>query len=688
MKKLILVIGAFIYSLILMADGLIVPDNDNYPGPYLKNKSTDITVKINGLIAETIVTQEFKNEWGKAVNGVFSFPLPMNARSTRLMYSKGDTLIDAVLKEKPQSQNPGTGEGGIVAEINKYMGKNAIRMKLFNIPPNGVKTVRIRYISVLPHHNGMIEYNYPFETSDFVSHPLDYLKLHIKVQSSPTITGFDIPSHPNYEVNKSTDNELDISYYKPKVYAADDIDFHYTVQNNQMSIDFYSWKPDTADGYFSFVGRPRLSPSDSILPQNLMFLLCNSSTMMGTKLDQSKIAISKCLDQLSANDSFNIMVYNSTSSYWENEFVPATAENISDAKSYIETISGEYGNNLGDALKNIFNKEITSNETTTSVLTFTDGKGLVDPYEIEAANQYKTGIFLIAMGNDYDRARLETLASLNYGFVSYIDHEDVLSDEMVHIFQKINKPLYKDISIDIDDPVVHDMYPSKFPAIYGNSDFIVTGRYELPGSAMINIEGFGYYGMHLFPFQVDFANYHGNSQISRYLWAKYAIDHLEAEMLIYGETDSLREKLVNLSLAHNIRCRYTAYIEDSTYSDDGSKLDASSYRETTMGSRINIRNNSSGTNGQTRIMNINPIPIVNNSWVKVYIGDDWVNTSKTIKLYNLQGQIIHTIDISGLPEGMHEISLNTENLSVPDGIYVVGIEVEGSTVDLKKVVII
>ena len=677
MKYIYITIFTILCSLNTWANGLIIPDSDTYPGDYLSNKSTSIEVNINGLIAETVVLQEFENESYETINGVYIFPLPMNARVTRLLYSKGDTLIDAVLKVKAQSSTPGTGEGGVVAEINKYMGKNAIKLSLINIQPGAIKMIRLHYITNLTQYNGRVEYSFPFNLSDFVSQPIDYLKLRIKVNSMQDIIDFDIPNHKGYVVNKNQTNALDISYFETKVYQAEDISFYYQADNEHLALDFYSWKEDTTDGYFSIIGHSPLTEGDTVLSQKVLFMVCNSITMTGTKLDQTKQAVIRCLDLLSTKDSFNIMTYNSGYTTWQSYFVPATPANIANAKTHVESITGKYGNSLTYALQSALN-EIKSDDILSSFLIFTDGNGVVDPYAIKESNIHKTGLFLVAMGNDYDRARIETLASLNYGFVSYLTDSKSLSDQMVNIFSKIQRPLYKDIDISLLYPNVYDLYPPVFPAIYGNSDFIITGRYKTPGEADVNISGINNTGLQLFPFEVSFADSTMGNKFCKKLWTKNAMDIMEAELLIYGETDSLKSDLIELSLANKMRCRYTAYIEDSTfygYDDDVYTGD-----EWVILSQIEVIEKKSS------ILKIYPMPIVNNSVINININSS--NYEKRfIKIYSIHGKLIATIDISYLQAGNHEIPLYNSIANLTKGIYIISLEEKGITTDARKIVI-
>ena len=196
----IIILYSILYSKVVFADGLIIPNNNKYPASYLKNKSTEIRVTINGIIAETVVTQEFENEWDNSVDGVYSFPLPANARTTRLLYSVGDSMVDAVLKVQQQSTNPGTGSCGTVAEINKYMGSNALRIQLTNIPSHSTKIVELHYINILNQFNGKYTYEYPLNTSSFLKLPLDFLTINIKVNSSQKIINYLLESHSGAQI--------------------------------------------------------------------------------------------------------------------------------------------------------------------------------------------------------------------------------------------------------------------------------------------------------------------------------------------------------------------------------------------------------------------------------------------------------------------------------------------------------
>jgi Ca-activated chloride channel family protein len=657
-------------SINVFADGLIVVSQQEYPYVILKNKATNVDVEINGLIAETVVYQEFENEWDQTIDGVYSFPLPPDARATRLQYSVGDTLYDAVLQVQQQSTTPGTGEGGIRAEINRYMGNNVIKIALKNIAPQEVKTVRLSYIALLKQYSGTYEYNYPLNTGDFVKTPLDYLQIRIKVHSSKSISGYSLPSHPDYQVRYEEDTLLDLEYNKSKAYVAKDIRFIYSVENSPLAVDLYCWKPDTNDGYFTVVGKPQVESADSSLPQNIIFLLGNSTTMIGNKLEQSKAAISLALEELSEKDSFNILIFNATVSTWKSKLMPAKAANIADAQSFIGTIKTQSGNRLDVGISYAFNL-ISNANTLSSFLVFTDGKSPVDPAGIEDLNVHRTGIAFIAIGDDVDRVRMEAIASRNYGFVSYIKADNVLASEMMHIFQKIKNPIIKEVDYDFDNPGVYSIYPSKYPSIFAGTDFMASGLYRIPGPATITIEGKGYTSDLMASFQ---KNFDSNNEVSRKLWAKMAIDDLEAQILIYGESDSLKNKLIALSLKHNIRCRYTAYIEadHENEPEEPSAVVDQPYRPEA-----------------SEILNNYPNPFVKFTILRLLIADQDIQKEKVIEFYDMQGRLLKVIDISALRAGIQEIVINRDDFGhIPNGIILVRLTINHTMMSTLKIMTI
>ena len=656
-------------------DGLLLPTEEGYPKDLLRNRITEVNVNINGLIAETEVYQEFVNEWYDTTDAVYSFPLPPNARATEFVYWYDDIAYKAVLKVREQAVNPGTGEGGIAALINTYIGRNGIKIRLQKIAPGAIQKVRLSYISLCDYYAGKCTYTFPLKTEDFITYPLEHLEFSINVSSNSEIIEYDIPTHPNFKLTKQEGNAITVVMRKPKAYLTSDFEFNYKVSHNQLDVDFYSNANDSTDGHFALFIRPEdIADPDSVFPKRTLFLLSNSNGMSGVKLNQSITAIKNVLDKLSDTDLFNIILFNRIVETWQLNPVQATLENIEEAKAFLDLLSTTYGSELGLGLQECLN-QITDNSYSNSILAFTSGRSPIDPVEIEDLNTYKTGIFPVGIGSDLDRAKLEMTAQLNYGFVTYVEEYADITEVINRVFDQVNQPILKEVGMEYGKADLSQIIPNKIPTTYAGSYFFTTGRYENSGHSILSIGGYSVNGMVAYDFDLDFnADGHGDKFVD-YIWAKEMIDALEREIEIYGETPSLKDSLIELSLKYNIRCRYTAYIADYETEYDFTYIDVEPLAIL-----------------PTSYIKMNyPNPFNPTTTIRFFIGKESEAKTKLLKIYNILGQLVGVIDISNLRSGWHEVQFNGRDFLgnlLPSGIYFVQLQVQNQALSTIRISLI
>ena len=661
MKKMLISL-LLVVSPPVFADGLLVPVDENYPNDFLRHRMTHVTVKIHGLVAETEVYQEFKNDWDQSVDAVYSFPLPPDARATEFLYWANDKVYRAVLKVREQATNPGTGQGGVIAEVNKYIGRNGIKVALQNIGPGDIQKVKLVYVSSCDYFAGEATYRFPLDSEQFVANPLDHLQFSIFINSESGITSFAMPSHPSYALVRETDNSLHLEMSQPKAWAAKDFEFKYFFEQFDLGVDFYSVANDTVDGHFVLDIRPAKEAAISdVFPRRMIFVLSNSSNMFGYKLIQCINAVESSLAQLTENDLFNIIVYNNSVSPWQASPKIANAANIAAAKNYVASLQSQWGSRMDNAL-NAALMQITDAAYSNSIILLSDGRSPIDPKSIEAMNLHKAGIFPIGIGDDLDRMRLEMTAALNYGFVTYFDEDDNIRTGVEQLLHKISRPIMKDVVMEFGRADLYGILPEKYPSIYAGSHFMIAGRYSTPSKSGLAMAGTAMSGVSSFDFQLDFTDLTTINKFAERLWAKEKIDALEREIEIYGETTALREQITGLSLQYNIRCRYTAYVADYTteYMGVSDIFDAL----TTLPTSYVLRNFPNPFNPSTTIL--------------FMIAEHDADAVKLIKIYNALGQLVAVIDISHLRAGQHAVLFDGRDVygaMLPSDQYFVRLEV-------------
>ncbi|HPG39638.1 MAG TPA: VWA domain-containing protein [bacterium] len=665
MKRISLTIIALLITVMpVLADGLLIPAKPGYPQDFIQNRLTRVTVDIYGMLAVTTVYQEFFCESTDTIAAVYSFPLPPDARATEFLYWSNNKIYKAVLKVREQATNPGTGEGGIIALVNEYIGRNGIKISLQKVAPQTVQKVQLTYISNCDYFAGETNYTFPLNTGDFIKFPLDHVQFTFHVHSQAAITGYSCTSHQGLRAISADNNNLNLELIMAKQYLDRDLVFSYQCNQDVTGVDFYSVANDSVDGHFVLYVKPQTEiTAENVLPKRILFLVNNSSQMFGYKLDQTIKAIKTMLDKLNTGDVFNIILYSSYYYSWNTAPVAANATNIDNAKSYLNSISSSSGSYYADqALKSALT-QCADNNYNNMILVFTDGRSAIDPREIESLNTHKAGIFPVGIGDNVDRARLEMTAALNYGFVTYLDAESNIYTGMERLMNKISKPILQDVVFEFGRVTPHDLLPGKIPATFAGSSFYMTGRYQTTGSSAFSMAGTSPSGARAFDFNLDFSAVTNTHKFAEAIWAKEKIDALEWEIEIYGETPSLKNELIAISLAYNIRCRYTAYIAD--YEHELTDIEEQLAETLATPASYLIGNYPNP---------FNPITTIR----FVLQPDDHSRTVKLLKIYNMLGQLVWVIDISYMEPGMHEIKFNGVDLHgnpLPSGLYFVCLQV-------------
>jgi Ca-activated chloride channel family protein len=658
-----------------LADGLLMPADEAYPKDFLRNRMTRITAQIHGAVAETFVYQEFVNEWHKPTDAVYAFPLPPDARATEFLYWRNDSTFKAVLKEKEQATTPGTGEGGVAALVNRYIGRNGIKIELKGIQPGKIQKVELRYISLCDYYRGEFTYAYPLETSEFITWPLEQLECRFHVWSTAAISGSELEERSGAVVTSPNAHELHLAWAQAKSYATRDVLFRYRIDHREMGSDFYSALDDSGRGHFClFVRPPATADSSLIWPRRILFLIGNSTNLSGYLLSQTLAAIDQALSLLKPADEFNVMLFNTNVQSWKNQPVAANAANIAAARNYLKTIGTTWGAQAEAGLEAALD-QMKDESRSNSILLFSDGRALLDPKTIESRNSHQTAIFPVGLGEAPDRSRLEMLAALNYGFVTYFAETSHIITGMNRLFQLISQPLMQQVRMEYGRADLYDILPVKLPSAYAGSQFFTTGRYRNPGSSGLALGGMTLAGMTAYDFRLDFSADQRTNRFVLSLWAREMIDALESEIDIYGETAALKDSLIALSLGYGIRCRYTAYIADyvTEYPNTGvARPDAA---------RV----------PRSYLLGNYPNPFNAGTSITFYISDaDRLAKEKFIRIYNSLGQLVAVIDISAYGPGLHTIhfdGIDGRGEVLASGFYFVRLQA-GTTVHTIKMTIL
>jgi len=319
--------------------------------------------------------------------------------------------------------------------------------------------------------------------------------------------------------------------------------------------------------------------------------------------------------------------------------------------------------------------QISDDSYSNAILAFTDGIAYLDPLSVETSNTHKTGIFPVAIGDDFNFARLEMLAAYNYGFVTYISQKDNMKLRMSRLMTQVTQPVLKDVSLEYGQAGLSQMLPEKLPSVYAGTYFFTTGRYANSALSALSIGGTSAKGPVAYDFLLDFSAVTDTLGFTELLWAKEMIEYQEWMIEIYGETVERKEQLIELSLKYNIRCRYTAYVAD--YQTEYTAID----QVTTIPAVAT----------SSHLVGNFPNPFNPSTTIQFYISPSSAHFGpKLLRIYNALGQLIFIIDLSEFGPGYHEIRFNGIDFagkSLPSGTYFVLLQI-GQDVSALRITLI
>ncbi|HNW01224.1 MAG TPA: VIT domain-containing protein, partial [Burkholderiaceae bacterium] len=126
-------------------------------------KSTQVDVRISGVIADVTVTQHYRNEGQRVIEAKYVFPGSTRAAVHGMNVRLADRLITAKIREKQQARieyDTARKEGKTAALLEQHL-PNVFQMNVANILPGDDVKVELRYTELLVPTSGNYQFVFP-----------------------------------------------------------------------------------------------------------------------------------------------------------------------------------------------------------------------------------------------------------------------------------------------------------------------------------------------------------------------------------------------------------------------------------------------------------------------------------------------------------------------------------------------
>jgi Ca-activated chloride channel family protein len=299
-------------------------------------------------------------------------------------------------------------------------------------------------------------------------------------------------------------------------------------------------------------------------PKDVVFVVDTSGSMAGAKLQQAKKALQFCVENLNADDRFEIVRFSTEAESLFGKLSEADSAHRKRASNFIADLKPIGGTAIADALQTAFKARTEKSERPFVIIFLTDGLptvGTRNPDEI-VADVKKAGdarIFSFGIGSDVNTQLLDQIAEGTRAFSHYVLENEDLEVKVSNFYTRIKEPVLTNVRLEFGGGIrISKLYPAQLPDLFKGDQLILTGRYTGAGEVEAKLTGMANGHEQTFTYKVKFDD-SSNDYVAR-LWATRRVGFLLDEIRLHGETTELRDEATDLARRYGIVTPYTAYL--------------------------------------------------------------------------------------------------------------------------------
>jgi len=548
--------------------GVLIPSDQALPP--LSIKYHRVATSIENSVATTRVSQAFYNSTNRRLEAIFVFPLPPEASISEFaMYINGQRtqgeLIEAGKARQiyedivRRMQDPG---------LLEYMGNDLLRVRVFPIEPNSEQKIEIEYAQILVADAGIYSYAYPLRTGDKAARTLEDFSVTVRLRSDVPIKSIFSPSH-DVSIQRKGNRSATVGFEENRAALDKDFTLMYTVSQEDIGMTLLTHRQKGEDGYFMLMVSPDQEIHESkVLEKDMTFVIDVSGSMREEdRISQVKQALLYCIKGLLAKDRFNVVTFSTEADAIFEGLVQANPKDVNEACDRIEALVARGGTNISDAFRvALAMQEKTREHRHRSLVFLTDGKPTVGTTDTEgllseiAASNPGVRIFVFGVGSTVNTHLLDKIASQSGGTSLYVKPQQEIELAISTFFDKASFPVLSDVSLDFGNIRTSKMYPKNLPDLYKGSQWVVLGRYSNGGDVALRLKGSVAGEKREIVGEGQFRSHGPEHDYLPRLWAVRRVGYLLDEIRLRGESQELREEVIDLSKQYGILTPYTSYL--------------------------------------------------------------------------------------------------------------------------------
>ncbi len=557
---------------------------------------TEVAIQVTGIVARTRVSQVFHNPGAEFVEGVYVFPLPEKAAVDHLWMRIGERAIEGQIQEKEEAKRTyekAKSEGRKAALVEQQR-PNLFTNSVAHIGPNEQVRVTIEYQQTLAYDGGEYRLRFPLAiTPRYVpvsapagtipdvpktaeafavdgplqqasysldrEGPVNPVDIAVTIDAGAPLAAVRSSYHDTM-IEKSGGNKIAVSLVKEQENADRDFELVWSVTAGAAPQAALFTQAIAGKEYALVMvmpPQPDATESKALqrLPRETILIADTSGSMQGTSMEQAKAALVMALDTLTERDRFNVLEFNSvTRTLWP-DALPATTQNVNEAKAWVAKLKAGGGTEMAPALTFALNGRETPGYLR-QVIFMTDGgvSNEEELFRLIASRLGTSRLFTVGIGSAPNAHFMTRAALLGRGTFTYISDVKEVNEKMSRLFAKIEAPVLRDVSVQWADGTPVATFPERVPDLYLGEPIVIAAAASSFAQTVIVS---GMRGNQ--PWSVALAPAQDSAGVGA-LWARAKIASLMDELTRGAELAAIRPQVIQVALEHHLVSTYTSLV--------------------------------------------------------------------------------------------------------------------------------
>ncbi|MGL4967701.1 MAG: marine proteobacterial sortase target protein [Inquilinus sp.] len=575
----------------------------NEKGRYVEapRLGTDVDLTVSGPTARAHVTQVFQNPTDQWVEAVYVYPLPEDGAVDTLKMVVGDRVItgDIAAREEARRTYEAAKQAGQTAGLVEEERPNLFTTSVANVGPGETVLIQIEYqetvhqsgdrfslrvpLVVAPRYNpAPVRQSVDFQpgqggwgqaTTDPVrdrdritppvldprgSAPVNPVTLKVRLQA-----GFPLGEvvSANHAVDIETQGpDSRMVTMKGPVPANRDFELSWApAAGAAPSVGLFRERVAGEDYLLAFVTPPALQQAEDKRPRDVVFVIDNSGSMGGASMDQAKSSLLYALGRLSPTDRFNVVRFDDTLDVLFPDVVPADAEHVGQARSFVSALEASGGTEMVPAMQAALTDHGTEGASRLRQVVFlTDGAigNERQLFDTIAGMRGRSRVFMVGIGSAPNSFLMSRAAELGRGTFTQIGAPEQVQERMRTLFEKLESPVVTNLSASFSAGAA-DATPETLPDLYRGEPVVLAAKLAaLSGT----IEVKGMIGDRPWIVTLPVAQAAKGEGLSK-LWARRKIANAEvAQTLGQIGPEQADQRILALALQHHLVTRLTSLV--------------------------------------------------------------------------------------------------------------------------------